>query len=237
MKKWAVLMFAGSVLMVLVQVMVAAAVVRGTFAKACQSNDQCDFGMFCNNFKSRCLYCGGAATPLDVRDNPDELDPEKLILNITSVRGLCGAPIDTVMRDQLGNDTPFGTDTVIQWCDRCVHAETYSVDPLTSESATLAQISAMTRFDWVALYFAAVIVALTAVAEIKDVLLCNLAIKRAGPNLSSFYRHSFLLINGVRRYTFLPCLLTAINFLVTTGSEWPPQCHGLVAFLVLCTIS
>lgn len=219
MKQWAVLLFASSVLMVLVQVMVAVAVVRGTFAKACMNSDQCESGSYCEvGHKRRCMFCG-ATVPIDVRD-PEDFDPEEFDFNVTSVRELCGAPVDTVQIDPLGNDTPFLSTAVVEWCNRCVHAETYTVDTWTGPKATLANINAMTSFDWMALYFAGIIVALTSVAEIKDILLCNMAIDRASANLSSVYTYSFRVINGVRRWSFLPTLLMAVNFLILGNGTW-----------------
>ena len=49
-----------------------------------------------------------------------------------------------------------------------------------------------------ALIFAALFVALIVVGELKDILLCSMAIAHAGDKLSAAWRHALILLLGIR---------------------------------------
>ena len=138
------------------------------------------------------------------------------ICNITYVHEICANPFDTVGFDEVLGETPFPEESVVAWCDACVHPQTRSVDPLGSvlNDPVLANLRAMQPFDMVALAFSSAIVAVTIVGEIKDIALCNMAIRHAGDDLNSGWRFALMLTNGLRRWAFLPVLVVTINFLV-----------------------
>ena len=60
--------------------------------------------------------------------------------------------------------------------------------------------------DWVALLFTTFTIALQIAGELKDIMLCQFAIYKAGDGLSKPWRLAFKLLNGMRRYLFLPIL-------------------------------
>ena len=68
----------------------------------------------------------------------------------------------------------------------------------------------MGLFDEAALVFATVVVALTVVAEIKDITMCTLAIRHAGEKLSPGWRFILMLLGQLRRWLFLPGLAAAV---------------------------
>lgn len=72
----------------------------------------------------------------------------------------------------------------------------------------------MANFDWLALVFCSVMVALAINQELKDVELASIAIQRAGDKMSRSWRIAFMLVNGARRWIFLPTLLVDVPFLV-----------------------
>ena len=78
----------------------------------------------------------------------------------------------------------------------------------------MGNVAAMGPFDKVALAFATYMVALAMVAELKDIELVTIAVEQAGDKLSPNMRRAFTLLNGVRRWLFLPSLLVTVPTLV-----------------------
>ena len=95
----------------------------------------------------------------------------------------------------------------------------------------------MGLFDEAALVFATVVVALTVVAEIKDITMCTLAIRHAGEKLSPGWRFILMFLGGIRRWLFLPTLVSAVPILVLyKGGDALSICFNTVAILFLCEI-
>jgi hypothetical protein len=68
MKAKAPMMFAGGVIMVLAQVVVAGGLFIGANLRSCRQNDQCDKGSFCAADDARCHDCGGQpAVPMQIQ--------------------------------------------------------------------------------------------------------------------------------------------------------------------------
>ena len=57
-------------------------------------------------------------------------------------------------------------------------------------------------------------VSLSMVGELKDIILVSTAVERAGDRLRPNMRRAFRLLNGIRRWVFLPSLLGTVPFLV-----------------------
>ena len=101
--------------------------------------------------------------------------------------------------DTVLGETLFPEASGIAWCDACVHPETGSVDPLVniSNDPTQANLRAIQPFYMMALAFSSAIVVVTIVGEIKDVALCNMAIRHVGDDLNSGWRFALMLTNGL----------------------------------------
>ena len=156
-----------SMLMVLMQCMVAMSVAVGTAAPACESSNQCaQKGTYCLVGRSdRCDYCGGTV-PLPQQTDPATggtlnwaVAPDYVGFNLTLVAEVCAAPTDSVWG-------PDDRAAVVSYCETCVFNDG-RVDELTGSSLTQANVAAMGPFDWVALVFATVVVALTINGELK----------------------------------------------------------------------
>ena len=177
-----------SALMVLMQCMVAVGVYTGTAAPACASSDQCaQKGTYCTvGMDDRCQYCGNDV-PLPEQTDPatggtlNWADaPDYAGFNLTLVAEVCAAPTDSV----------WGPDyraTVVSWCETCVFNDG-RVDELTFFSLAQANVAAMGPFDWVALVFATVVVALTINGELKVRAESELPQQRASPRPPAEYR-------------------------------------------------
>ena len=108
----------------------------------------------------------------------------------------CAVPIDRLGVDGYLNEIRFTHATVVSWCHACVFTDG-QVDDLTSPALAKANVIAMGSFDWVALVFATVVVALKIGAELK--------VSRTRPPASAAVRqpsmHSsrmvFLRVHGV----------------------------------------
>eukprot|EP01047_Picozoa_sp_COSAG01_P015683 COSAG01_NODE_789_length_13572_cov_322.875158_2_plen_313_part_00 len=163
-----------SALMVLMQCMAVMGVLWGTINPACASSDQCaQKGMYCKVGRvNRCEYCGGGA-PLLRQTDPatgGTLNwapaPDYAGFNLTLVAEVCAAPTDRLGTDGFGAEVPFPRASVFSWCETCVFNDG-QVDELTGHSLAQANVAAMGPFDWVALVFATVVVALTINGELK----------------------------------------------------------------------
>eukprot|EP01043_Picozoa_sp_COSAG02_P040537 COSAG02_NODE_3290_length_6997_cov_20.105973_2_plen_302_part_00 len=166
-----------STLMVLMQCMVAIGVVVGTILPVCASSDQCaQKGTYCRVLpagrQDRCVYCG------DVVPLPRQIDPatggtlnwayapDYASFNLPLVAEVCAAPTDRLGINGFGNQISFPRASVVSYCETCVFNDG-RVDDLTSMSLAQANVAAMGPFDWVALVFATVVVALTINGELK----------------------------------------------------------------------
>ena len=102
-----------------------------------------------------------------------------------------------------------------------MHPLDLTVDELTSKGLVAANVVAMKITDFVALFFCVLIVAFKVVAELKDIELCCVAIRRSRANLSLGWHFVLMLIMGMRRWTFLPCLTVVVPMLVMLNVRAP----------------
>ena len=79
--------------------------------------------------------------------------------------------------------------------------------------------------------------ALSLFLRAQDIELCATAIRHAGDRIAPAYRFALSLLGGIRRWTFLPTLVTAAPLLVLfKGGDALSVCFNTVAVLFLCEI-
>jgi hypothetical protein len=123
----------------------------------------------------------------------------------------------------------YAQSSVAEWCARCVHPLDGSVDPLEVLAMMRMNVDAMGTFDWATLWFASATIALKLAGELKDIHMCELAIARAGDQLSVGWRIALRLLGGVRRW----CFVAGVPGLV----GWVVLLHGGDALSICCESS
>jgi hypothetical protein len=252
-----------SAFMVLGQCIVVVAVWLGAALPACSTSDQCGEGMYCNvGQMNRCVFCG-TDVPLPEQVDPTtgntlnwpyaqdgiSLNPDFGGYNTTLVAEVCAAPTD---RPGLGGLTRslhtswiMPKSAVVSWCETCVRPLDSNlrpqidgtVDPLTGAGLIAANVAAMGYFDRFTMVFAAAVVALEVVGELRDVTICTFAIRHAGDRLTPAWRFIMTLLGGMRRWLFLPTLVSTVPILVLyKGGDALSICFNTVAVLFLCEI-
>lgn len=240
------LLLAGSYVIVVAQCATAMAIWFGTFFPACASDDFCEKGEYCNLDTTRCDRCG-AVTPLPMQTNAAGEtfnyfgDPRFVGFNITAAAELCADPVATIGTDGLGTSLPFSARTVTAWCRGCFTVEqpgvSGSVDPMTAVMKATMMVDSMDQLDWTALFFSSVVVGFAVARELQDIELCALTVIRASAGARSGVRFAATLLNGMRRWVFLPNLLVVIPPLVwMQGADALSVCFNTVAVLFLCEI-
>lgn len=256
------LMGVGSALIVVVQLVVLMGILIGSFIPSCTDNAHCPDGKFCSRSEDAttgvCDFCGGAnPLPRQELDGPcrfapspyggewsvkdtecsmlnNAMDPNFAGFNRTLVADMCASPTERVGLNGKGQLQPYSRRSVISWCEACVHPIDGVVNPTTAESEPTNNVYAMNQLDWVALMLASSIVGLSAVGELKDICLCQLAIERAGETIGCGWRLALTLILSVRRWLFLPWLSCATLMLVINrGGDALSVCFNTLALLFL----
>jgi len=225
-------------------------VVVGTYLPSCASNDQCSKGTFCTvGFRglSRCDFCGHVS-PLRMQDDlaNGTLNLRPMVndysgFNKTLVAEVCRDTMlydgTMILWDDADNRGLTVRSAVTSWCEGCVSPIDMAVDPLNMNSLMAANVAAMGRMDWLALIFAAVVIALTVNGEHTDIELVALTVRHAGDRLSPRWRLALTLLGGVRRWTFLPMVASAAPVLVVLkGGDALSVCLNTVGVLFLCEI-
>jgi hypothetical protein len=141
-------------------------------------------------------------------------DPNFVGYNTTLSLEMCAEPTARTGLDNLGQTMPLAQSSVAEWCSRCVHPLDGSVDPTESLSLMRMNVDSMGTFDLVALAFASCVIAFKLVGELQDIHMCELAIARAGNNLSVGWRVALRLIVVVRRWAFLGFLVVAVAWMI-----------------------
>ena len=191
MRGKAPLLFMTSCVMVLAQILAAVAVTVGAFVVSCTTNDNCEkAGRFCGvGYSGKCNYCGtntpyafevdGVPIRADAHpDFPTNLHHPELYLNFTNGE-VCSNPFGRFTFSKLRNSVmEVPPEFTLNWCAACVSGATLDVDitNLTSDIAT--NILAMSRLDWLVLVFTSLIVACGVAGELRDIDLCDLAVRK-----------------------------------------------------------
>jgi hypothetical protein len=143
----------------------------------------------------------------------------------------CGAP---------GDGRPGTPDLAMtnRWCDACVHPVTGTVDAtIFWEDTVHNNVAAMVAFDWMVLLLATGVAAMTVVAELRDITLCLLALDRADRPVPAGWRVALRSLAMIRRYTFLPLMVTMIPVVVLfQGGDALSICFNTVAVLFLAEV-
>eukprot|EP01045_Picozoa_sp_COSAG04_P019726 COSAG04_NODE_1944_length_5162_cov_4.060020_3_plen_504_part_00 len=158
--------------------------------------------------------------------------------NDTAVQDLCDSPSERTIWSKLqGAPATHTKQSATNWCDACVHAETGSVDPLTNVGSAAATIATMSTLDWITAIFAAVIISLATVGDLKDIKLIGIAVTHAGENLGAAWRWAFAFVGGVRRWLFLPSVILAAGILIVAeGGGAKSVCLNSVAILFMLEV-
>lgn len=243
---WAVL---GSLFMVFGQCVAAMALMVGTVIPSCGTTDQCgQGGTFCDvGNTQRCMYCG-QDVPLQVQTDPltgGSMNnanyyrfPDFERFNLTLVAEVCAEPTERWGLSKTGGGKHlYARAGVASWCAACVRQDG-SVDELSVGSQIDDFVQAMGPFDWVTLVFASVMVGMAVVGELKDVELVGWAIHKAE---NQFYPSNLgfalLLLGGIRRWLFLPALLSAVTaLLLLKGGDALSVCFNTIALLFILEI-
>eukprot|EP01046_Picozoa_sp_COSAG06_P018516 COSAG06_NODE_1291_length_9980_cov_166.860237_6_plen_290_part_00 len=241
-------MLFGSAVLVLGQFLTVIAINVGIVLVACENDDMCDDGEYCAvNPPRRCYYCG-SELPLVMQDDGNggtlnyPRDPDYVGFNLTEVREICTPPYRATLGMHAGVSitVPFSPSEVSAWCRNCIRNDG-SVDPHNSLQLVLDNLGAMGVFDKLALWFCILIVSLTVVGELKDIELCSIAIQKAGDNIRPIVRFTMRLLNGIRRWAFLPGLVTGISLLVAVKGGGELACCALPSpwsrvFVLCCAL-
>lgn len=128
---------------------------------------------------------------------------------------------------------------IVNWCTACVVGDV--VDDQTFNSHFRNTIKASRFFDWLSLFFASFMVAVTVVKELRDILFVNLVIEdiEEDPDIELDPRWIAALkaMQHVRRFVFVPLLIFAAVFLVVfDGGDAKSVCMNTVALLFLADI-
>ncbi len=115
------------------------------------------------------------------------------------------------------NEDKFGRTDTMAWCEICVHATGGMSDLLAIEvdQTMLAThyndlIGSMQWLDWVAVVFSMSVLALTMSGELKDILLCSVALSRARDTLSFAMRIVLSSLWWFRRWAVLSLISVAV---------------------------
>jgi hypothetical protein len=263
MKGKARLMLFSGLILIIFQVFTAMGVFIGVLMPACKTSKQCgQAGMFCASDWQRCHYCGlngPLAFKVDVLDKylidcpwaaKETLsgrveNEENRCLppgNKTLVRALCtgsenwkellaqgGYPNDR----QAWMETALTPEFIESWCESCVTAVDWKADMFTTIDLMFDSVDAMGPLDWITLVFASYVVGLTIIGELKDMLLCEIAIKRLGDKLGP-WRHAINIGIFLRRAAFLPIMLGTVGVIVQIrGGDSLSVCFNTVAVLFM----
>ena len=121
-------------------------------------------------------------------------------------------------------------------CHACTNAEGAFV---TFEQAIVDRIDAMRRGDWMALLLASIVIACGVFGEVRDTMLCEVAVAaiRERSGAPRGWRVAIALLNMLRLFGFLPCILAAVIALVHfRGASTLAICLNSVAVLFLAEL-
>jgi hypothetical protein len=104
-------------------------------------------------------------------------------------------------------DLGYSTEHVRQWCEYCVYATTYDVDPVSQFGRMRDVVSAMGNLDWLALLFASFIVSFQLIGELKDIHLCTIALADAPNTVHHGWFKGLWVLNMLRKHMHPAVLL------------------------------
>lgn len=256
MRRRGPLLFLGCVFMVLAQAAAATGVFMGIYGASCKDNAMCTgAGMFCDGSLERCAYCGDSCDHDLAGYCGDAVVQRVGSINVTDVLSACSSVVVRERNDGPGDGDGDGPGnggggpglgemmrqykrarTASSWCRVCVSATSATpVITLTQAGTGATNVDNMALFDWITLLFASCVIALAIVGELKDIELCSMAIGHAWDNLHAVWRTGLIVLQGMRRWTFLPLLLLTVPSLVINyGGSALTVCLNTLAVVFLC---
>eukprot|EP01046_Picozoa_sp_COSAG06_P019483 COSAG06_NODE_1393_length_9596_cov_47.877014_3_plen_282_part_00 len=137
----------GSCTMVLIQSATVVSIFMGSLMPACQDDDMCERGTFCEvDLIRRCQQCG-ATIPLPIQtDDAGNTynyyrEPDFIGYNDTGLAELCANPVVTPGTASVGEPMIFGVRSLEAWCVQCFTAtrpgEAGIVNPMTAVMTSL----------------------------------------------------------------------------------------------------
>ena len=199
-------------------------------AHACFAGGILSTGESCATECPTCAY-GRRDHPSVLSNAPGFFDAD-LKNNVTGILAVCDDPSKGQWGWRPQGDTRPDTsprEGILAFCDGCVHAATGDIDMTTESSKLVENILAMTTFDWLALPFCSLVVALNVIGELKDIKLCVAAVDNAGADLYRGWRFALLALNAVRRM-YLPFLVSVVAVLVAVqGGDALSVCLNTIA--------
>eukprot|EP01043_Picozoa_sp_COSAG02_P009874 COSAG02_NODE_340_length_24179_cov_6.401644_15_plen_376_part_00 len=231
----------GSFTIVLAQVATAAAIFFGANFPACEHNDMCDDSHAC--MKKSCIKCG-TAVPLPIQTDAAGNSynyyraPAFVGYNTTGFAELCTDPVATRGIASIGEPTDYNLEEVTNWCLGCFTVTHESrdgiIDTMTSSEKATEEVDSMGFTDWGALLFAMTVVALSMSGELMDIEICKLTINSPTHKITGCGRLVVSVLSGLRRWVFLPCVLSGIMALIfQKGADALSVCFNTVAVLFL----
>lgn len=247
------LLYIGSLLMGLLQVVTTISIWKGTFYPSCSANPQCGTGRWCRMGRKKCTFCGDEI-PLqrevrgdcafeidkygDLATVDDQAcftynfprDPNFDGFNITTLQSVCAEPADRMGAERVGSNQGMYTRAdVASWCESCVHVIDFAVDDLTQPRLIVENLDVMISLDILSLLFTVFVISCTVVGELKDIELCKTGANHAAGKLSRPWRLALAFVRNIRRWTFLPFLLSTVPLmLMYKGADTLSICFNTI---------
>jgi hypothetical protein len=249
-------LYLGSLLMVLLQLFTALSAWKGTFFPSCSANPQCGTGRWCRMGSTKsCTYCGDDIPlsrelhgdcafqidkygDLSTIDDPAcstynfPRDPNFVGFNTATVQSVCAEPdgrMGGVIAGSSGRERLYVRADVASWCESCVHVIDFAVDDLNQPRLIVGNLDVMVSLDILSLFFTVFVISCTVVGELKDIQLCKTGANHAARKLSQPWRLALAFVCYIRRWMFLPFLLSTIPLmLMYKGADTLSICFNTI---------
>jgi hypothetical protein len=139
---------------------------------------------------------------------------------------------------KVGEASPGNDAYVHAWCSACIipgkPGEPPSVKQYTAITNLMNNVKNMKAADWITYFFCSVLVAITAVGEIKDIQLCLYLMEANGDIITKHRIVVLRVLALVRRWAFVPMLVvTVVSLVAAEGGSALQICFNSIA--ILCT--
>ena len=226
--QWRAGMMAGSALVILAQLLVIASTWVGIGRNTCLSANECAHGLWCKHSRARCELCmlpglpampGAPAVTFCETDSP---------LPVNAAAAIWSGVLNSLPDDALH----VHISDYASHCVSCFSPEAgYAFYPMV----LTAKIDNMRAPDHMALIFVAILIALCATNELRDVQLGALIASKVHPAVG--WRVTFWLLDALRRFAILGCLPNTVCSLVSIrGADTLNICLNAVAVVFVLEV-
>jgi hypothetical protein len=114
----------------------------------------------------------------------------------------------------------FPAESIVNWCARCVQFTSDAVVYVDSYSAFDLignNYGSMRTADWQALVVTSFTIGHAIGREVKDILLCGIALDRAGDVASKTWRYGLAIVDALRRWILAPSILNGACSMMVYG--------------------